>query len=150
LTPEDFDYDPGNLIPDDVPDGDAGDIASSLEALQADNPRPAFARAKQMLAGFGYTFDPASLLNTAAQQDLMKYFMLAKMGYVSVFTIMEKMGILNFAPPNLEVPDDEISRLKLQQQLGIGMVANAQGRKASDSAPPSMGENANGPTIQTS
>jgi hypothetical protein len=80
----------------------------------------------------------------------MKYFMLAKMGYVSVFTLMEKMGIMNFSPPDLKVPSDEISRLQLQQQLGIGMVANAQGRKATDSAPPTMGQNAAGPTIQTS
>ena len=45
---------------------------------------------------------------------------------------------------------DEIGRLALQQSLGIGMIANAQGRKATDSAPPSLGENSAGPTIQTS
>ena len=103
-----------------------------------------------MLMSFSCKFDPSSLLNSAAQQELMKYFMLAKMGYVSVFTLMDKMGMMNFAPPDLVVPPDEIGRLKLQQELGIGMVANAQGRKATDQAPPSMGENAAGPTIQTS
>ena len=103
-----------------------------------------------MLASFECKFDPSSLLNTAAQQELMKYFLLAKMGYISVFTLMDKMGIENYAPPDLEIPPDEISRLKLQQALGIGMIANAQGRKATDQAPPSMGETGNGPTITTS
>lgn len=149
-TAEDFDYDPHTMIPDDVPDGDPGDIASSLTAMSSDNPRPLYVRAKAMLASFACKFDPSSLLNTAAQQDLMKYFLLAKMGYVSVFTLMEKMGIMNFAPPSLVVPADEISRLQLQQQLGIGMIANAQGRKATDAAPPAMGKTGNGPTITTS
>jgi hypothetical protein len=150
VTPEDFDYDPHTMIPDDVPDGDVGDVASSLDALGADNPRPLYKRAKHMLQSFEFKFDPSSLLNTAAQQDLMKYFMLAKMGYVSVFTLLEKVGVMNFAPPDMKIPQDEISRLALQQQLGIGMIANAQGRKATDQSAPSMGSTGNGPTIQTS
>lgn len=150
VTAEDFDFKPGTMIPDDVPDGDVGDIASSAEALAMDSPRPLHARASAMLMAIACEFDPSSLLNTAAQQDLMKYFLLAKMGYISVFTLMEKMGIMNFAPAGLVVPPDEISRLQLQQKLGIGMIANAQGRKATDSTPPSMGETGNGPTIQTS
>lgn len=149
-TKEDFDFDPRVGIPDDVPDGEPGDIAGTEDALGAENPRPLYQRARAMLLGISCRFDPSSLLNSAAQQELMKYFLLAKMGYVSVFTLMEKMGIMNFAPPGLVVPADEIGRLALQQSLGIGMIANAQGRKATDSAPPSLGENSAGPTIQTS
>lgn len=149
-TAEDFDYSPSVAIPDDVPDGDAGDIASSLDALGTSSPRPLYQRARAMLASIACRFDPSSLLNSAAQQDLMKYFLLAKMGYISVFTLLDKMGVQNFAPGTLVIPDDEISRLQLQQQLGIGMLANSQGRKATDSAPPSMGATANGPIIQTS
>ncbi len=80
----------------------------------------------------------------------MQNFMMAKMGYVSVFTLAEKMGMTNYAPPDLKIPQDEIGRLQLQQQLGIGMIANAQGRKATDSAPPSLGSSGGGPIIQTS
>lgn len=150
VTPEDFDYDPNTMIPDDIPDGDVGDVAMTDNAIGLDNPRPLYVRAKMMLSSFACVFDPASLLNSAAQQELLKYFMLAKMGYISVFTLMEKMGIINFVPPTMQVPADEVGRLALQQQLGIGMIANAQGRKSTDSAPPSMGQNAGGPTIQTS
>lgn len=149
-TPEDFDYDPKTFIPDNVPDGEPGDIAGMEDALATDNPRPLHVRAKIMLEAIACEFDPSSLLNTAAQQELMKYFMLSKMGYISVFTLMEKMGIMNYTPPSIQVPPDEISRLKLQQALGIGMIANAQGRKSTDAAPPSMGQNADGPTITTS
>lgn len=148
-TPEDFDYYPNSMIPDSIPDGSPGDHVGN-QSLASANPPTMYERAKFMLASFAAKFDPSSLLNSAAQQDLMKYFLLAKMGYVSVFTLMEKMGIINFAPPDMKIPADEISRLKLQQALGIGMIANAQGRKATDSAPPSLGENANGPTIATS
>lgn len=150
VTKEDFDYSPGSGVPDDVPDGEEGDIASTIDALQANEPRQLYERGKAMLLGIACEFDPSSLLNSAAQQELMKYFMLAKMGYVSVFTLMEKMGISNFAPEGLQVPADELGRLALQQQLGVGMIANAQGRKASDQAAPAMGMNSGGPTITTS
>jgi len=153
-TPEDFDFSPGSFVPDDVPDGSPGDIASTESAFQ-DLPRPLYSRAKAMLSAFVCKFDPSSLLNTAAQQDLMKYFLLAKMGYISVFTIWDKMGVMNTVPAELNgqpftLPSDELGRLRLQQALGIGMIANAQGRKASDQAPPSMGSSGGSPTIQTS
>ena len=150
-TPEDFDYDPGTSIPDDFPDGEPGDIASTEAAMGLQNPRPLYMRCKAMLASVACKFDPSSLLNSANQQELMKYFMMSKMGYCSVFTLWDKMGILGSCiPPGLSVPADELGRLALQQQLGIGMIANAAGRKATDQAPPSMGVTGNGPTIQTS
>jgi hypothetical protein len=150
-TPEDFDFAPGNFIPDNVPDEDLGDVAGTLRALGSDQPMQLYERATLMLKSIAFGFDPSSLLNSAMQQDLMKWFMLAKMGYASVFTLMEKMGQLaSFAPPGLNIPADEIGRLALQQQLGIGMIASAQGRKATDQTAPTMGESANGPIIQTS
>ncbi len=151
LTREDYDYAPGTQIPDDVPDGEPGDIAGFENALGLDNPRPLYERARAMLMSFECKFDPSSLLNSANQQELMKYFMMAKMGYCSVFTLWSKMGILaTCIPPGLSVPPDEIGRLALQQQLGIGLIANSQGRKASDQQAPSMGQNSQGPIIQTS
>ena len=150
-TPEDFDFDPKTFIPDDVPDGDPGDIASHADALGADEPRPVYQRAKMMLKSFTYNFKPGSLLNSAAQQDRMEDLMLAKMGYLSVFTLMENLGKMNFAPKGMQIPNSEVERLQLQMQLGIGMIANAQGRKATDQAPPDLTAGAGGqPTLQTS
>src|ERR1700685_1769981 len=52
VTKEDFDYDPHTGIPDDVPDGGPGDIASTEDELGTDNPRPLYMRAKAMLMSF--------------------------------------------------------------------------------------------------
>ncbi len=150
-TPEDFDFEPGTSIPDDVPDGDLGDIASNADALGLDNPRPLYMRCRAMLMSVACQFDPSSLLNTAHQQELMQMFMLSKMGYLSCFSLVESLGMLSkFAPAGMTIPPDEISRLALQQQLGIGLLANAQGRKATNEAPPSLGQSGGSPIIQTS
>lgn len=149
-TPEDFDYEPGSMIPDDVPDGQPGDIASALNSM-LDGPRPIYKRAQFMAKSIAMNYAPGSLLNSAAMQDILQDMMLAKMGYLSFFTLMERMGKTNIIPPGLNVPDDELGRLALQQQLGIGMIANAQGRKSTDSAPPGIQAGAGGdPTITTS
>lgn len=138
VTTEDFDYDPKTFIPDDVPDGGPGDIASTEDALGLENPRPRYERAKAMLQSFTFNFKPGSLLNSAATQDRMEDLLLSKMGYLSVFTLMENLGKMNFAPPTIKIPNSELERLQLQQALGIGMIANAQGRKATDQAPPQV------------
>lgn len=148
-TPEDYDYEPGTMIPDDVPGGEPGDIASNLNALLA-GPRPIFRRAQLMCKSIAMNYAPGSLLNSSAVQDILQDLMLAKMGYLSFFTLMERMGKSNIIPPGLNVPDDEIGRLQLQQQLGIGMIANAQGRKATDGAQPGIQSGGNGPTLTTS
>lgn len=150
VTVDDYDFEPGSQIPDDVPDGNPGDIAATEDAL-LNGPRPLYVRCKALLAGITCNFDPSSILNSANNQELAKYFMLSKMGFFSVFGIWDKMGILGSCiPPDLDVPPDEIGRMALQQKLGIGMIANAAGRKATNSAPPAIGESGNGPTITTS
>ena len=150
VTNEDFDYAPGTFVPDDMPDGDPGDIASTEDGLGS-GPRPIYERATQMLKSFDFKFKPGSLLNSAAMQDRMEDFMLSKMGYLSFFTLMENLGKTNITGPNVTVPDDELGRLALQQKLGIGMLANAQGRKATDQAPPQLTTDGSGdPTLQTS
>ena len=93
VTAEDFDFSAGNFIPDDVPDGSPGDVGSTLDAFMADGPRPLYERAKAMLASFAFKFAPSSLLNSAGQAELMQSFVMAKMGYLSCFSLMEKAGI---------------------------------------------------------
>ena len=150
VTDEDFDYEPGSFVPDNIPGGEPGDIANMEDALAADEPMPRYDRAKRLFQSFTYEYQPTSLLNSAAMQDRMEDFMLAKMGYIDWFTFMQNLGKAQLVPANVKIPDDIASRFQLQQQLGIGMIANAQGRKATDSSSPSMGQNSGGPTIQTS
>ncbi len=151
VTAEDSDYDSNTFIPDDIPDGTPGDIGSTADALGLDNPRPRYERARAMLLPFVFSFKKTSLLNSAAMQERMEDLMLSKMGYLSVFTLMENLGRMNFAPPAVVVPNSEMERLQLQAALGIGMIANAQGRKATDSAPPTLSSSGGGDvTLQTS
>lgn len=149
VTPEDFDYQPGTMIPDNQPDGEPGDISSWLNSL-GEGPQPLYRRAQFLGKCIAMNFAPGSLLNSAAIQDILQDLMLAKMGYLSFFTLMERMGKTNIKPAGLDIPDDEIGRLQLQQQLGIGMIANAQGRKATDNAQPGIQQGGNGPTLTTS
>lgn len=135
VTTEDFDYDPNTFIPDDIPDGQPGDVAATIDSMGTDNPRPRYQRAKAMLQSFTYNFKPSSLLNSAATQDRMEDFLLAKMGYLDWFSLMENLGKMNIAPPSVKIPSSILERMALQQQFGIGMVANAQGRKATNEAP---------------
>ena len=151
VTKEDYDYRPGNFIPDDVPDGQPGDIASQMDALALEGERPLWKRARAMLESFAMNYKASSLLNTAAQQDRMEDLMLSKMGFLSFFTLMENLGRMNIVPPSMTIPTSEIERLALQQQLGIGMIANAQGRKATNAAPPKLATDGSGDvTLQTS
>ncbi len=151
VTPEDFDYDPGTFIPDNIPDGDPGDVGSTMDALGSDEPLPIYQRAKLMLQSFDYKYKKGSLLNSAAQQERMEDLVLSKMGYLSFFTLMENLGRTNVAPPGMVIPNDELGRLQLQQQLGVGMIANAQGRKATDEASPKLTQSGGGDvTLQTS
>ncbi|MDE2102408.1 MAG: hypothetical protein KGL39_34495, partial [Patescibacteria group bacterium] len=150
VTDEDFDFEPGSFVPDNIPGGEPGDIANMEDALAADEPMPRYDRAKRLFQSFTYEYQPTSLLNSAAMQDRMEDFMLAKMGYIDWFTFMQNLGKAQLVPPGVKIPDDIASRLQLQQSLGIGMVANSQGRKATNESGPSMGQNAAGPTIQNS
>jgi hypothetical protein len=151
VTHEDFDYDPGTFIPDDVSGGQHGDVGASLDALISDTPRPRYVRAKALAQSMAFRFKETSLLNSAAQADLMQLFLLAKMGYIDFFTVMEAMGKSNLLPPSIPIPNTIVERLQLQQKLGIGMVANAQGRKATNEAPPQIQAGSGGdPTLTTS
>lgn len=151
VTKEDMDYDPNTFIPDNIPDGEPGDVASLANAVGMENPRPRYDRAKAMFESFTFNFKPGSLLNSAATQDRMEDFLLSKMGYLDFFTLMENLGKMNIVPPSLKIPATIVERLQLQAALGIGMVANAQGRKATNEAPPSVESQPSGdPTIQTS
>lgn len=150
LTKEDFDYQPGSIVPDDMPDGSPGDIANAFDTATFGSPRPVYERVRIMGDIISMTFKSGSMLNSARQEEVMFDLMFAKMGYLSMFTLMEKAGRYNIVPAGMVIPESEIERLALQQSLGIGMIANAQGRKATDQTAPTQGQNAAGPTIQTS
>lgn len=124
VTFEDFDYDPHTLIPD---------MVDTMGRGTDGNPLPRAERAKKFIDQFKFYIAPGSLLASSGQQEKLLYLMLAKMGYVDIFTTLEKLNVpIGQEPP----PGGIIDRLQWQAQSGIGMTDNAQGRKSTNEAAP--------------
>lgn len=137
-TFEDFDFDPGTLIPDmlnmGLMDGDG-------------NPLPRYERAREFIRYFTYQIAPGSLLAASEVTDKLMYLQLSRMGFVDPITLLEKLGVNQIASAEqLEAAGTTImSRLLWAQQQGIGMAvgpagasAPASGRKATAQAMPRM------------
>jgi len=125
-TFEDFDYDPGNLIPHDV-----------LPPMPDGSPAPRQERAREFFRYFSYQVAPGSLLNSASQQEKMMYMALARAGVIDVATLLEKLNVPNIGLPE-NYPTGILARLQKQQEMGIGMAVSPQGRKASGQDTPRM------------
>jgi hypothetical protein len=180
---EDFDFDPGKLVPAMKP-GQPGYVPElDVDLTTADQ------RAQFMTKQFIFVAAPNSILAMHATERKMQTMQQATMGYVDFWTFHEVMETPNVgAPPAIPLPplrpvDPQIvmamqmqaqqqllqgqmpspyvdptsgkqylldpsgqileiripttitERLQAQQMLGIGMVANAQGRKATNEAP---------------
>lgn len=117
LTLEDYDYDPGNLIPAFLSDDDK----------RSNVVRPVYERAKEFLRNFTYHVAPGSLLNAASITSKLLYVQLARAGMLDVYSCLEKLEIPNIGP----APKGNImERLAQQAQMGIGPNQSSVGRKA--------------------
>lgn len=119
MTFEDFDTDPGTLIPDHI------------EGVSDDATREE--RARAMLRMFSYHVAPGSLLSASEISSKLMYVQLARMGYLDPITLLEKLDIPNIGAA--DAPEGIIPRLQWAAQSGIGMAvspagASAAGRKA--------------------
>lgn len=125
-TFEDFDFDPGSLIPHDV-----------IPPMPDGNPAPRAERAREFFRYFSYQIAPGSLLNSASQSEKMLYMALARAGVIDIATLLEKLNIPNVGLPS-DYPSGIMQRLQKQQELGIGMAVSPEGRKASAQSSPRM------------
>lgn len=116
-TFEDFDFDPGSLIPAEV----AGETRSE--------------RAREFFRYFTFQIAPGSLLNSASMQDKLLYMTLARGGAIDLATLLEKLNIPNLGLPP-DFPSGILQRLQWQAQNGVGMAVSPQGRKASGQEAP--------------
>jgi hypothetical protein len=130
LTWEDFDYDPGTLIPD----------AQTLwpNRHPEDPEKTRAERAQEFTRQFAYDVAPGSLLASAGVTEKLMYMQLAKAGVLDNITLLEKLGVPNIMPPTMEeeIGPTIAQRLMWQQQQGIGMAANSAGRKQTNQTPP--------------
>jgi hypothetical protein len=125
-TWEDFDFDPGNMIPDMLDMG--------LRAPDG-SPLPRYDRAREFYRYFTFQIAPGSLLNSASLQEKMLYMQLARAGVIDIATLLEKLNVPNIGSPE-GLPPDILGRLQWQQQMGIGLAVSPAGRKASGQTTP--------------
>lgn len=166
VTLNDFDYDPGTLVPA-LQQGDAG-YTPELDASQSRDSRAQF-----FMRLFSFYVAPNSILAMNAMEYKMEAFQMARMGYMDFWTFHERMETPNVGTPPpiplpaLEPPDPTMisplpgmgkyfidpqtqmtmevrvpttitERLIAQSTLGIGMTQNPAGRKATGQAPPHL------------
>lgn len=127
VTFEDFDYDPGTMLPDFLNDDDKKHNVI----------RPRYERAREFLRQFTYHVAPGSLLAASEITTKLLYIQLARAGWMDIWTLLEKLGVPNVGnpPPEAKTITD---RLKIQMNMGLGMAVSPAGRKASGQQMPSM------------
>jgi len=137
IVAEDFDYDPGTLIPDYVHEDDFDrNGVPTREALDR-GPRPRYERAREFMRQFSYHVEPGSLLAASEIEKKLLYMNLGRAGMLDMWTLLDQLGI-----PNVGAPPDGantiMQRLAAQQSMGLGMNASAAGRKQSGESMPRM------------
>jgi len=140
VTQDDFDYDPGSLMPDFVHEDDyfippGSDHPEIKPEAIARGPMPRYDRAREFLRKFIFKITPGSLLNAAQVEQKLIYLQLTRAGWMDIFTLWEMLGIGNTGvlPDNVRtIPE----RILYQQQMGLGGDVNAAGRKASGQEQP--------------
>jgi hypothetical protein len=134
-TQDDFDFDPGSLLPDYVHDKDFTAQGEIDPAALLRGPLPRWQRAQEFLRRFVFKISPGSWLNSAQAEQKMIYLQLTRAGWMDIFTLWEILGI-----PNIGVLPDNVrtipERLLYQEQLGLSGDINAAGRKASGQEQP--------------
>lgn len=118
-TLEDFDYDPGNLVPAMQP-GDKGYLPE-LDSNQDQRDRAQF-----FLKLFTFYVTPNSLLALNAQAEKLKYTMMMRAGICDIWTYWEKMEIPNAGePPDMPLPmnpqpETDEEKMQLMQLIQSG------------------------------
>ena len=129
-TLDDFDFDPGSLVPDFIHEKDYDKQGGITPDAIIRGPLPRWDRCREFLRHLVFKISPASLLSSAQTEQRMIYLQLARAGWMDIFTLWETLGI-----PNIGVLPDNVrtipERLAYQQQIGLSGDVSASGRKAS-------------------
>lgn len=139
ITMDDFDFDPGTLVPDFVHSKDYGPDGAITQDAFARGPLPRYDRAQEFMRQFVFKISPGSLLNSAQMERTLIYFQLARAGILDPITLMEQLNVPNIGVESL--PDDVrtiLDRIQWCQKNGLMMDVNAAGRKASGQQAPQI------------
>ena len=141
---EDFDYDPGTLVPafnSDQFHKAFGNEKATDEANRFKTSdgmlRTRAERAQEHIKSFNYWIAPGSLLSLAKTQDKLRYIQLFRMGVLDVITLLEKLEIPNIGElPG--APKTILERMQAAAQQGMVGAVSAAGRKASGEQMPQL------------
>jgi hypothetical protein len=132
---EDFDFDPGTLIPMFAPQ-ELGEESDRF--YNADNTAKTRAeRAREHIRSFTYYITPNSLLSLAKTQDKLMYLQLFRMGALDMLTLLEKLDVPNIGDVQ-GVPKDVLGRMQWAAQQGLVGAISAAGRHATGQEMPEM------------
>lgn len=132
LDLQDFDFDPGNMIPSMTPNepGYVSDYDSTIPLAQ---------RAATHMKNFNFQITPNSLLAISQVSRKMMYLQLNRMGLIDPWSLAEVLEIKNFgAPP--PGADTVVARLQAAMMMGLSGAGmqDQEGRKPSGQKPPHM------------
>jgi hypothetical protein len=136
VVEDDFDFDPGSIVPAFIHQEDFADGRPTPTAI-ARGPRPRYDRAREFMRQFTFHIAPGSLLAASEIQRKLLYLQLSRAGLIDHWTLLEVLGIPNVGEP----PDGATTitaRLQMEQQMGLGMQVSATGRKATGQSMPRM------------
>lgn len=144
---EDFDFDPGSLVPAFGPGqfqssfGANADTETNRFNTQGDNgeyaPKSRAERAQEHIKSFTYFIAPNSLLSLAKTQDKLLYLQLFRMGCLDMVTLLEKLDIPNIGEmPG--APRSILERLAAAASQGLVGAVSSAGRKATAQQMPQL------------
>ncbi len=120
VTFEDFDYNPGQMLPDYA----TGDVAKTIAHI----------------SNFSFWIQPNSMLELTQTSKKLLTLQLARMGHIDHETLLEVMEIPNIAQVN--------ERLNSELDQKIAMLTGAQeGRPPTAQAPPQLQQKGDGRTV---
>jgi hypothetical protein len=137
VTKEDFDFDPGSLVPDFVDPEDFNDDGTVNQKALDRGPLPRLDRSKEFLRQFSFHVAPGSLLAASEMQKKMLMLQLSRAGLVDHWTLMDTLGVGNVGLPPAGA-DTITARLLAEQQMGLGMQVSPTGRKSSGQSTPRL------------
>lgn len=145
MVAEDWNYRPGDLLPDYIDDDDydqmfGPDGTTSYfvkEAAKQRGPSQDHVRNREFLRFFDFNIAPGSLLDAATITKKLLYLQLARMGLIDHWTLLEELGVQNVGKPPAWATDIT-KRLQAERLMGLGIMASTAGHPPSAQQMPTL------------
>lgn len=150
MVAEDWNYRPGDLLPDYINDDDydtlfGPDGTTSYfvkESAKSRGPEPDYIRNKEFLRFFDFNIEPGSLLDAATITRKLLYLQLYRMRMVDKWTLAEELGVKNYGKPPSWATDVTKRLMAEQLYMMAGLLPptgeGAAGRPPSAQAMPAI------------